>query len=266
MTRSSIPVDWFVCPVTKEPLSLREDGMFYSSSGRYGRDPRFGFWRFFPDDHQELSSPEWKTWEQLQQNGVISYQADPANNLGVGYRKDFADFAEFCQLRGNVLDVGVGPQVKPSHLEYSAGGDFFFVGIDPLEGDQPKSFEFIHGLGEYLPFRGELFDKVLFVTSLDHFIDPRAPLREAGRVVRSDGEVCVWLGEKDSDAPKPLVTHEWYEKLTVPSGAEDPFHFKRFSSTEFLGYVAEVGLSVVEHTIHEVSEWKRNHFYRLTGV
>jgi predicted amidophosphoribosyltransferase len=35
---------------------------------------------------QELR--RWRTWEHLQQNGVVSYQADPAHNLSHGPRAD----------------------------------------------------------------------------------------------------------------------------------------------------------------------------------
>jgi hypothetical protein len=120
-----------------------------------------------------------------------------AEELGVGEREDFRLFADWSRFHGNVLDVGVGPQKVPSHMRYAAGGDATFWGIDPLRGEQPREYGFVQGLGEFLPFGDGIFDQVLFVTSLDHFIDPRVPLREARRVLAAGGEVCVWLGEKD---------------------------------------------------------------------
>lgn len=257
-----IPLEWLVCPVTKQPLQRTPEGL--RADGRvYRRDPEHGFWIFLPEDVPELAAPEWEVWEKLQENGVVSYNAAPTQNLGVGPREDFKLFSDFSRFRGNALDVGVGPQKLPSHMSWAKDADVRFFGIDPLRGDQPREYAFVQGLGEFLPFRQQLFDQVLFVTSLDHFVDPRVPLREARRVVRMDGEVCVWLGEKDAGAPKPQRSHEWYEQLQVPEGAEDRFHMKRFSHAEFEEMVPQAGLAVAETEVHEVDQWRRHIFCRL---
>jgi SAM-dependent methyltransferase len=259
--KTGVPEDWFVCPVTKERLS-RDGARLCSSFDCFAPDPEYGFWNFTPTKLDELHSPEWKAWEQLQLNGMVSYEQDAEHNLGVGKRADFQQFAAFCRFRGAVLDVGVGPQRIPSHFEYGARPEVLFVGIDPLRGDQPRDFAFVQGLGEYLPFREDLFDQVLFVTSLDHFIDPRRPLDEARRVVKPGGDVCIWIGEKDKSAPKPTQSYGWYEKLVVPAGAEDRFHYRRFGRAELEAWFAEVGLVVRERDVIEVDQWRRNLFYR----
>lgn len=257
-----IPEEWFVCPVTKAPLS-RRGARLCSSFDCFSRDPEYGFWDFTPTKLEELHSPEWTTWEQLQLNGMVSYQQDPEHNLGIGKRHDFQQFADFCQFHGAVLDVGVGPQHIPSHFACGARSGALFAGIDPLRGDQPREFAFVQGLGEYLPFCERLFDQVLFVTSLDHFIDPRRPLAEARRVVKSDGDVCIWIGEKDKAAPKPIRSHEWYEKLSVPVGAEDRFHYRRFGKAELEAWLVEVDLRIREQAVVEVDQWRKNVFYRV---
>ncbi len=224
-----------VClPSHKEPLS-RRGARLCSSFDCFASDPEYGFWDFTPTKLEELRSPEWKHGSSSRLNGMVSYQQDPEHNLGVGERNDFQQFADFCRFRGAILDIGVGPQRIPSHFECAARSDVFFAGIDPLRGDQPREFAFVQGLGEYLPFREGFFDQVLFVTSLDHFIDPRRPLSEARRVVKPEGDVCIWIGEKDKGAPKPVKTHEWYEKLNVPVGAEDRFHYRRFGKARTRG-------------------------------
>lgn len=260
--RPEVPTDWLVDPVTHEPL-VRDGDTLRAGPRTYRRDPEHGFWIFLPEGLPELEAPEWKVWEKLQENGVVSYEASPEQNLGVGEREDFRLFADWSRFHGNVLDVGVGPQRIPSHMAYAAGSGATFFGIDPLRGEQPRAYGFVQGLGEYLPFRDGLFDQVLFVTSLDHFVDPRVPLREARRVVKPGGEICVWLGEKDRNAPKPARSHAWYESLQVPEGAEDRFHMKRFTHGEFLGMVREVGLHLDDEVIHEVDQWRRHVFCRL---
>ncbi len=224
---------------------------------------RDGFWDFMPEAHPEFQRNEWKTWEQLQANGVVSYEADPEHNLGVGKRQDFLEFAQFCGFRGRVLDVGVGPQKCPTHIEHSEAKEAFFVGVDPLVGSQPRCFAFVRALGEFLPFRDEIFHQVLFVTSLDHFIDPRPALREAARVLLADGEICIWLGEKDKGVPKPAKTHSWYESLKIPEGAEDRFHFKRFSTQDFERYLQEVGMMIAQREVRKIDPWRRNLFYKV---
>lgn len=263
-TSVDIPLEWFVCPVTKQPL-VRDGDALRAGDRVFRRDPEAGFWNFLPQDLPELEKPEWAVWEQLQENGVVSYNAAPTQNLGVGPREDFRMFADFCGFHGDVLDVGVGPQRCPTHIEYAAGTGARFYGIDPLRGDQPRDYAFVQGLGEYLPFRDRTFSQVLFVTSMDHFIDPREPLREAMRVLARDGEICVWLGEKDPSAPKPATSHEWYEQIKVPEGAEDRFHMKRFTHAEFEGMVADVGLRNAETVVHQVDDWRRHVFCRLTS-
>jgi SAM-dependent methyltransferase len=257
-----IPLDWFVCPVLKQPLKL-SGSFLVSSAGSYEKNKKYGFWDFTPKQLSDLKTPEWKTWRILQDNSVVSYKADPKNNLGVGKREDFGEFSTFCNFKGIVLDVGVGPQKSPTHIRYCSENDVQFVGIDPIVGIQPRSFAFVQGLGEYLPFRNDLFDQVIFVTTLDHFINPRIALLEAKRVLKPKGNICVWTGEKDRDAPKPSRSHEWYEKLTTPEGAEDPFHFKRLDAQLFEAYAADAELSLEDHIVMPVDKWRRNLFYRL---
>ena len=206
----------------------------------------------------------WKTWERLQDNGVISYNAAPEKNLGVGKRDDFLNFSKFCVFHGNVLDVGVGPQKCPTHIAYNTDPNVFFVGVDPLKGEHPKCFPFVQALGEYLPFKDGTFDQVLFVTTLDHFVDPVIALVEAKRVLKNKGEICIWIGEKSKDAPKPAVSPDWYKNLVVPENAEDPFHFKRFNIEEFKGYLQKAGLVIINEEVIVVDEWRKNCFYKVS--
>ncbi|MFX0201244.1 MAG: class I SAM-dependent methyltransferase [Candidatus Hodarchaeota archaeon] len=262
MDHKTIPLDWFVCPVTKEILKRKND-VLYSSFGEFKKNKEYGFYDFIPYGLEDLKNKKWKEWNKLQENAQKSYVADPYNNLSIGERKDSLEFMHFCNFRRNVLDVGCGPQANPTHIAYSTNRDIFFTGIDPLVGEQPRSFAFVSGLGEYLPFRDTLFHQVLFVTALDHFIDPLIPLMEAKRVVRADGEICVWIGEKSKKAPKPAKNNEWYEKLEIPEGAEDPFHFRRLSAADFEMYVKQIGLKVREKKVLLADRYGKNLFYKL---
>lgn len=249
-----------VDPITKEELSFEEGTAKYKDNIYFYQE----FWNFIPFDLENIDNEKWQSWNTLQKNGEISYIASPENNLGVGPRKDYIDFGLFCKYKGMILDVGVGPQKYPTQYQYDKNKqNFNIIGIDPLKGEQPREFEFVQGLGEYLPFKDQSFDQVVYATSLDHFIDPTETLLEAKRVLKENGNICIWIGEKDKNTPKPKKSHDWYEKLEIPKGAEDPFHFKRFTLTEFFEYLEKAGLVIQEEEIHEVDEWRKNCFYKI---
>jgi len=217
-------------------------------------------WNFVPPVI-DWSSPMWQTWQQLQDNGMVSYQSDPEHNLAVGTRKDSQDFAKFCHCSGLVLDVGCGPQSWPSYFKRTE--ETIYVGIDPLVQDVPGEFLKLKGLAEFLPFRARVFDHVLFATSVDHFVDPLAALKAAARVCKSTGEIDVWLGEKGVGVPSPAVSPEWYCQLRKPDLAEDLFHIKRLSRDAFINIAVASGLTLVQTEVHAVDKYRTNYFYRL---
>lgn len=260
---NEIDVNLFVDPVTKSPVQLKGNELVVDGSGT-AYDNKAGFWNFIPKDLNVLNSRIWKVWQQLQDNGVVAYDNNPTSNLGVGPRKDFISFGEFCDYKGLVLDIGVGPQEMPTHFEYvKSPNPYNVIGLDPLEGQQPRRFPFVQGLGEYLPFGDKLFDRVLYATSLDHFMNPVETLVEAKRVLKDDGIICIWMGEKDINAPKPKESPEWYKKLEVPEGAQDPFHYKRFNVSELKKYLVEAGLKIQEEIEMKVDEWRKNVFLKV---
>lgn len=257
----SIPIEYFQCPETGEPLLQTNSGL-KSSATEYIKDPVSDFYDMTPTNRDFYPVETWDVWNQLQDNGMVSYEAEPMNNLAVGPRQDVQDFCQFCELDGLILDVGCGPQKHPATLD-ALSDSSTLIGLDPLVGQQPRDFAYVKGIGERLPFRNKLFDRVMFVTSLDHFISPKLAIIEAKRVVSTNGYICIWIGEKTKDAPRPKVSKSWYENLRVPEGAEDPFHYKRLTSTELVGCFSETGLDIVEQKIIELDEYRRNVFFKL---
>jgi len=200
----------------------------------------------------------WSLWEQLQENGAAAYDAEPANNLSVGDRADARSFGAFAQLRGRVLDVGCGPQGRPSYVPDAPGVELF--GIDPLRGVPQRDFAFVRGLAEYLPFADGAFDRVLFATSLDHLLDPERALRESLRVLAPDGRVVVWCGLLPEERLRRSITAVLGTALgalrrvrgggpdlpPTPDGAIDAFHFDHPAVEEIEAWIGEAGLEVVE--------------------
>ena len=259
--KNKIPLDWLVCPYTREPLKF-EGNYATSSKYRFTFDEEKNFWSFIPDSLDFLDTKIWKTWQHLQDNGIVGYEEDPVANIATGPLQEYVNFGNFCNYKGNVLDIGVGPQKNPSHFEYSSRNNSFLVGLDPIIGEQPRDFPFIHGFGEFTPFKDNLFDQALFVTSLDHFIKPYDAILEANRVLKTGGELCIFHGEKAKNTPKPAKSPEWYTNLKVPDGAEDPFHLRRFDAVELEGYLADADFKITELETRVIDEYRKEIFYK----
>jgi ubiquinone/menaquinone biosynthesis C-methylase UbiE len=198
----------------------------------------------------------------LQSNGIAGYESDPEHNLAIGERADFLAFGEFCKLAGDVLDVGCGPQAWPTYFSPAAAGTRF-VGIDPLVGDRQADYEQVRGLAEHLPFTDGVFDHVIFATTIDHFVDPLAALREAKRVRRPEGTIEAFVGHKRDGAPRPAVSPAWYRRLQPPRGHDDLFHVKRLDLHGVEELFVASGLRIEESETHVVDKFRNNYFFRL---
>jgi len=85
--------------------------------------------------------------------------------------------------RGRVLDVGCGSNTLVRLVGNGVGVDVYpWPGVDVLIQDAGM-----------LPFRDGCFDTVAFVASLNHIPNRVEALREAARVMRSDGQVLVTM-------------------------------------------------------------------------
>ena len=192
-------------------------------------------------------------------NGAAAYDAEPVGSLSIGDRVDARLFGAFADLRGRVLDVGCGPQRRPSYVP--AAPDVELVGIDPLRGVSERDFAFVRGIGEYLPFVSGGFDRVLFATSLDHLLDHERAMREAARVLAERGRVVVWCGlVRRSRVPRPLaaaaraaldagrrrIQSGAAAVPTRPHGAVDAYHLEHPGLEQIETWLGRAGLRVVE--------------------
>lgn len=258
----SQPLDLIACPVCHGDLSPGGGRWHCTACGReYGDADSLDLTPNPPPDAEVRD--HWSLWEQLQANFLAAATAVPEHSLSVTERPDAEAFAAFCGFSGTVLDVGCGTQRLPT---YANTERCRFVGIDPLPGEPERAFEFVQGVGEYLPFRTDSLDQVLFATSLDHMLVPRLALAEARRVIRPGGAVNVWFGEldrepngspvrrvadrlaralgrgpKDEGAP---AEPEYIAQLEQPEGAVDKFHVAHPDANAISAWFAEIGLEL----------------------
>ena len=72
---------------------------------------------------------------------------------------------------GLFLDVGCGTVSEPTYME-ACKDSVSWIGIDPVVGESNRSFPFVQGLGEYLPFRSGVFDGALLSLVLSNLLNP----------------------------------------------------------------------------------------------
>ena len=99
-----------------------------------------------------------------------------------------------------VLDVGCGIGADAGKLAESGA---IVVGLDPSEvmlgrARDMQSIALVQGIGEHLPFKSGLFDRVVCKGALDHFLNPLATLKEMSRLLKTDGRLIISIANYDS--------------------------------------------------------------------
>jgi SAM-dependent methyltransferase len=165
----------------------------------------------------------WETYVECLDRGTASYQSFPPGSCSTASHAQADLFRGFLRpyLRGQVLDVGCGPQPVPWYLH---GYPLDFVrGIDPISRPLDHPFHFVSGFGEFLPWDDEQFDLVISGTSLDHYYLLDVGLREALRVLRPGGHFVAWIAEfTGAPAYDPYTT-----RLDAAYDSEHLYHIDR---------------------------------------
>jgi len=98
----------------------------------------------------------------------------------------------------HALDVGCGTGLVTRALAHNVGRRGSVVGVDVTPGmlevarqKTPANVQYLYMPGERLIFRDAAFDLVTMGLALAYFVDARAALAEAHRVLRSGGRLAV---------------------------------------------------------------------------
>jgi len=115
------------------------------------------------------------------------------------YRSEIEAIRKLIPKHGLGLDVGVGT------------GRFSFpfgikIGIDPSKMmgliAKKRGINIFCGVGEQLPFRKEIFDFVLIVTTICFVKEPLITLKEIKRILKIGGSIIIGLIDKNSELGK----------------------------------------------------------------
>jgi ubiquinone/menaquinone biosynthesis C-methylase UbiE len=252
--KNAITAEALACPLCNKPLDLNI--LKCDSCGQTYKTVN-GVFDFTPIPPPKLIEQLWGTWVELQKNGEKAYNEWAEASLSIGLTDVEKAFGKYALLQGNVLDVGCGPQAYPGYA-FEEKTKINLYGIDPLRGVEKRDFNFVVGLGEYLPFKDFYFDRVIFGTSLDHLFNPVKCLQEARRVLKDTGKVVIWHGLPPEEKKrsrirkflgrvkyeiintiKPTFSYKFYKSLKIPKGAIDHFHFSHPSIEQVTNYLNE---------------------------
>lgn len=157
---------------------------------------------------------------QIKQHGDTNA---PATN--VHYQRHLYRMKEFLKnCAGTVLDIGCDDVSVSSSL---FNDKCTYIGLDPFTTHKSK-FRVV-GVGEFLPFRDQVIDNVLFNTSLDHILDYHQAINEAKRVIKTGGSIY-------------LTSLVWTHNASL---IHDSVHFHHFREYEIFGALGNMKIANV---------------------
>ena len=188
--------------------------------------PRIGKPLSLPQARSKLEAAaplNWPIYVECLGRGTASYATFPPGSCSTAAHPQADLFRAFLRpyLRGQVLDVGCGPQPLPWYLR-----DYPLTrlsGIDPISAPGDHPFHFVPGFGEFLPWDDAQFDVVVSGTSLDHYYLLDVGLHEVFRVLRAGGHFLAWISEFAGAPPYDPYS----ARLEAPHDPEHLFHIDR---------------------------------------
>lgn len=188
---------------------------------------------------QKAAPLNWAIFKACFDEGTRSYETLPSCSCSTDAHKEAELFRAFLRpyLRGSILDIGCGPQPVPHYLADVPHGAI--SGIDPISEPADHPFQFVPGVGEYLPWADASFDVLVSGTTLDHYYLLDQGLESAFRVLRPGGHFIAWITEfADAGPYDPYAA-----RLEKPYDSEHLFHINR---SWFLPMMKEIGFQEVE--------------------
>ncbi|MFW6002886.1 MAG: class I SAM-dependent methyltransferase [Halanaeroarchaeum sp.] len=151
------------------------------------------------------------------------------------YRSEVRALDRFVSTEAFGLEIGIGTGRFAEPLDID-------VGIDPapemLEHAVDRDRWVVQGVAEWLPFRDDVFDVALIVTTICFVDDIERTLEEAGRVLHEDGHLVMGYIDRESE----------YGRHYQAIKDENPFYRDAtfVSTDELLDDLADLGYGDVD--------------------
>ena len=133
--------------------------------------------------------PLWDDWPKGRDTTFIMWRMEQA----------YADIAVKGK-GGKLLDVACG---DAEHIAAFHKAGWKVYGLEPSPEMIVRANEraatvgaempIVRGIGEVLPFKDETFDRIVCMSSLDHFANPASGMKEIARILNRDGELVIGI-------------------------------------------------------------------------
>lgn len=126
---------------------------------------------------------------------------------------DYYTHRRMMLIRGRLPASGLTLNIGSAQNPYISSSVGKVINIDIEPACMPN---FLRGRAEHLPFRGGVFDNVVFFDVLEHIPDDRAAVREAWRVLNAGGRLYATIPCREDDFfmiefPRFLKKVDWPE-------------------------------------------------------
>lgn len=153
-----------------------------------------------------------------------------------------------CDKSGIEIGVGTGKFAKPLGIK---------VGVEPskkmAEVSRKQGIKVYEGVAEKLPLGDKTFDFVLFVTTICFVDDLTKSLKEAHRVLKTNGFILIGFVDKESELGKRYQLKKEKSKFYKDANF--------YSTKEVLDYLRNAGFSdfSIKQTILSGDEYTMSH-------
>lgn len=187
-------LEYLACPIDGSPLTTLRGagGQVVALRSQNGVYPVVSNVPCMIPDLTGRADRDLALWQERQEQMWHDYQ-DGDDGVFSGEDEITCYIAEIISQaeEGLFLDVGCGILPSPGYISASSR-HIRWMGIDPFLGNATRDFPFAQAVGEYLPFRTQVFDGVLYASTIYHQKDPLESLVRARTVVKPQGKVFLW--------------------------------------------------------------------------
>jgi SAM-dependent methyltransferase len=192
-----------VCPRCRGGLLVLPDKLHCSSCAAEFIQPSDTWVNLYTEEPADKDTVAWEDRQHEMEGWYTDLISDRERAVGC-FQSDYSPFASSLRsLAGRVLDLGGGIGFTRHFLATATHYVVLEPSLDWLSADWSMLSEeypclssfpnFVHGVGEQLPFRSTSFDAVVALWSLNHVRDPAAVLSEVSRVLAPGGRFLVVL-------------------------------------------------------------------------